>query len=135
MKIIQDLWILKEGLVIFKRVFDEKIQDQLLGGFMSALTSFAQQIDKEGLSSFTIGDRTWYLKKQDGILFIANAGEKAKPKKIIGELDQIASKFRQKYPKELVGSWNGDVSFFNSFEDEIEDSIETPLEKLKDSFW
>ncbi len=47
-KLIQDLWILSNsGIVVFSRAFDQKVDEQLFGGLMSALDTFAQLLRRE----------------------------------------------------------------------------------------
>ncbi|MHA1819537.1 MAG: hypothetical protein ACTSU2_04010 [Promethearchaeota archaeon] len=135
-KILRDIWIMREGgLVLFKRVFDKKMDAQLFGGLMSALNTFSQELDQEGLSSFQLGSKVYYIIKQNNLIFIANTNSEIKKKAALKELRNVAEKFIEMYPTEVLNSWNGDLTFFNSFEEKIAESIETPYEKLKQSFW
>ncbi|MHA1340909.1 MAG: hypothetical protein ACTSRZ_13065 [Promethearchaeota archaeon] len=134
-QVLQDIWIMRESLVIFKRVFNEKLDAQLFGGFMAALQTFAQELDKTGLSNFEIGNKRFYILKRDDFIFIANANKKIKEKDIIKELELVADKFFKKYPKELLENWNGDLTFFKNFEEDIQDSVEIAYKKMFESFW
>jgi hypothetical protein len=135
-KDIQDLWILMEqGTVVFKHVFDEKLDSQLFGGFMSALNMFASQINKDGLNNFELGDKRFYLIKRGGMMFIANSRTNVKTKNALKELEDIVNNFFKKYPEELIRAWNGDLTFFEDFKVDIKDSLEDPVEKMKASLW
>ena len=69
-KLIQDLWILEDsGIVLFHRVFDEKVDANLFGGLLSALNSFAEEISKSGLSIFVLSNKRFSLLKSKNYLF------------------------------------------------------------------
>ncbi len=134
-KVLQDLYIMKsEGTVLFKRVFEEKLSEQLFGGFLSALETFASQLDEHGLSSFEIGSKKFILKKELGNYFVANFDKKVNPKKAQAELEEIAKKFMSTYQVELM-AFRGDVEAFKGFEKQIQDSLEDVVQKFQASFW
>jgi len=135
-KVLQDIWILdgNSGVVLFHRVFDEKLDVQLFGGLMSALNSFAEILSKEGLTSFELSQKRFGILKRKNFLFIGNASKKVKEKRIIEELKVIADKFFEIY-SDILDSWQGDITMFQSFEKEIEDSLEGTIEKFKKAFW
>lgn len=135
-KVLQDIWILESnsGVVLFHRVFDEKLDVQLFGGLMSALNSFAEILSKEGLTSFELSEKRFGILKRKNYLFIGNASKKVKEKRIIEELRVIADKFFKIY-SDILDKWQGDITMFQSFEKEIEDSLEGTVEKFKKAFW
>ncbi|MFX0031639.1 MAG: hypothetical protein ACFE8E_15205 [Candidatus Hodarchaeota archaeon] len=135
-KVLQDIWILSEGgLVLYHRIYDEKIDEQLLGALMSALSSFAEEIVDEGLSNFEVQNQKFTLFKKKGLLFIAKSPTKVHEKKVIEELNKIVEKFFQLYSNEILNSWDGDNSIFSNFEKEIEDSLEETIKKFQNAFW
>ncbi|MFX0106281.1 MAG: hypothetical protein ACFE75_12445 [Candidatus Hodarchaeota archaeon] len=135
-KLIQDLWILDDsGIVLFHRVFDEKVDVNLFGGLLSAINSFAEELSKGGLSNFELANKKFSLLKQKNYLFIANASKKHNLKKVNKELQNIMNKFFTLYQENLLNNWNGDTRIFTSFEKEIEESLESILEKLEKAFW
>ncbi len=135
-KLIQDLWILEDsGIVLFHRVFDEIIDANLFGGMMSALNSFAEVLTKSGLSNFEVSNKQFSLLKDGNYLFIANASNKRKLKKLNQELELIKNKFFETYHEELLNNWNGDTNLFDSFKQQIEESFEGLIGKLEESFW
>ena len=135
MKILQDLWIMDPaGSVMFKRVFEEKINEQLFGGFMSALNTFASQIDQNGLSSFDIGNKKFILLKKSNLYFIANFDSKVNPKKASKELEDIAQRFLSAYPVDIL-AWDGDIKKFDNFATKIQDSLEDVIGNFQKAFW
>ena len=133
MKIIQDLWILTSaGVVIFKRVYDAKINAQLFGALMSALSSFSRENVSGELTSFELRSIRFTIIKNNKFLFVCNSSKKAKEKRVQEELENIANEFFKKYPIEwLNNEWDQDISVFKDFEKDIESALEDPVIK----FW
>lgn len=135
-KVLQDVWILsKGGIVLYHRVYDDKVDDQLFGSLMSALNTFAEEITNNGLSNFELQNKRFTLLKSKGLLFIANSSKKVKEKKVIEELQNIVETFFELYPDEILNNWDGDISTFSNFEEEIEDSLEEIIKKFQKAFW
>ena len=132
MKVIQDIWILTHsGTVLFSRLFDAQMKNQLFGALMSALNMFAEKLAEGGLSNFELSDKRFILKKTKNYIFVASSEKKAKEKKVATELEKIVSRFKKKYSNEWFEAWNCDVSVFEGFEGEIEDTLQEPIKK----FW
>ena len=55
----------EEGIVLFSRVFNPKVDDQLFGGLMSALNTFAESLSDGGLSNFELSDKRFALMKMN----------------------------------------------------------------------
>ena len=135
-KLLQDIWILDEsGLVLFHRVFDEKLDVDLFGGLLSALNSFAEQLAEGGLSNFELANKHFSLLKKKSYLFIANASPKQNPKKIKQELEDLMQRFFQFYPEDILNRWNGDSTIFQNFKNKIEDSLQSTVKKFEEAFW
>ena len=91
-KLLQDIWILAEsGIVVFHRVFDEKVNAQLFGGLMAALNSFAEKLSKGGLSNFELSNKRFSVIKENHFLFIASSSKDINLKKVDQELRIIAT--------------------------------------------
>ena len=125
----------KGGIVVFKRVFDEKVNEQLFGALMSALNSFAQELSSGGLTNFELSSiRFTILKGKDknqDFLFIANSAKKVKEKKVQDELKEIADKFFLKYSSVNWDNWDGEIDIFTNFEKNIDVHLEDPIKR----FW
>ncbi|TFG02014.1 MAG: hypothetical protein EU542_05880 [Promethearchaeota archaeon] len=132
MKVLQDIWILtNSGTVLFNRVFDAQMKTQLFGALMSALNSFAEKLAEGGLSNFELSDKRFVIKKTKDFIFVASSSKKAKEKKVIQELEKVINRFADSYSNEWFERWDCDISAFEGFENEIEDTLEEPLKK----FW
>lgn len=126
--------MLQDGTVLFKRVFEEKLNEQLFGGFMSALETFASQLDNHGLSSFEIGQKKFILKKHENLYFVANFDKKVNTKKAASELEHVSDEFLAVFEVELI-SFRGNVEVFKNFERNIQDSLEDVVGKFQQAFW
>ncbi|MBN1800599.1 MAG: hypothetical protein JW891_03785 [Candidatus Lokiarchaeota archaeon] len=134
-KVIQDLWILTEnGVAVFSRIQDEKLNDQLFAMLMSALNSFAEEIASGGLSNFELSNKRFSLAKKNKFIFVVSSSPKIKEKKVYEELEIVIDKFFEKFSKDLK-EWNNDVSIFNGFETYIDDSLENTIKKFQKAFW
>jgi hypothetical protein len=106
-----------------------------LGGFISALDSFATNFDDEGLSDFEMNDKRFIIAKKEDLLFITNCEKKVKKKDALEELKKIISKFFQNYPPEVWKKWDGDKSKFHGFEKKIDDSLQKVMDRLNKDLW
>ncbi len=134
-KVLQDLWILMDsGSVLYHRVYDSDITEQLFGGLMSALNTFAETLVEGGLSSFELSNKRFNLLKRNNLFFVSNSDKKIKEKKIIPELEKVAEIFIKKYPPNFFSTWDMDVSVFEKFEDQIKDQLKDPVKTFWDGF-
>lgn len=134
-KVIQDIWIQKSnGIVLFSRVFDRTVEDQLFGALMSALNMFAEEISKDSLSNFELSKKRFTLLKKNDLLFVGTTNKKSKEKNVISELQSVSDKFIRMYPEALNEEWDGDISIFSDFEKEIDSSLENPIKKFWSDF-
>lgn len=51
------------------------------------------------------------------------------------ELKNVSEKFFSLYNKEILDTWNSDVTIFSDFKKHIEDSLEKTMSELKRAFW
>ncbi|MFX1339784.1 MAG: hypothetical protein ACFFDK_14320 [Promethearchaeota archaeon] len=132
MKVIQDIWILTHsGTVLFNRLYDAQMKAQLFGALMSALNMFAEKLAEGGLSNFELSDKRFILKKTKNFIFVTSSAKKAKENKVASELEKVVTRFKTKYTDGWFEKWDNDVSVFEGFENEIEDTLEEPIKK----FW
>ena len=136
-QLIRDLWIITEsGLVLFDRIFDEKLCADLFGAFMSAITNFTSELSTQSgsLSSFRLIETQFNIYKNRGLLFIGNSAANVKKKKLVNELKIIAEKFFNRFP-DIVDDYGGNVSVFNDFINDIDDSLEKPIDRILKALW
>ena len=130
------MWIVSEGgIVVFSRVYEKNLDDQLFGALLTALNSFAEELTHDGLSNFELSDIRFTILKKSRFIFIANSDKKIKPKRVLQELKNVMDIFFTVYPKEIVDNWDSDISIFSNFDKEIEDSLDDPLKKMEKAFW
>ncbi|MFX1273855.1 MAG: hypothetical protein ACFFBP_20815 [Promethearchaeota archaeon] len=134
-KVIQDLWILTEdGIGVFSRIQDEKLNEQLFSMLLSALNSFAEEISSGGLSNFELSNKRFSIVKRNSFIFVVSSSPKTKEKKAIDELEVIINKFFKKFG-EALKTWNNNISLFEGFESDIDDSLEDTIKKFQNAFW
>ena len=120
-KSIQNIWILQDnGIILFNRVLDQNLDTNLFGNLVTAMNSFAKELEEGDLSNFEINSKRFTIKKEKELLFIASSSKKTDDKKTKKDLEKISEKFFQSYPKK-----------FANFEKEIWDLLENPMK----SFW
>lgn len=130
------MWIVSEGgLVVFSRVYEKTLDEQLFGALLTALNSFAEEIAHDGLSNFELSDIRFTILKKAHFIFIANSDKKIKPKRVLQELKDVMEKFFTVYSKETIDNWDNDISTFSNFDEEIEDSLDDPIKKMEKAFW
>ena len=135
-KVIQDIWILSDaGAVLFNRVLDKKVDEQLIGALISALNLLAEELEKGGLSNFELKDKKYIILKKNDISFIVNSPKKTKEKKVKEEMRSIVDIFFSLYPKETFDNWDNDISIFSDFENHIKDSLQDTIDKFEKAFW
>ena len=123
-KILKDFWVLTDnGIVLFSKVYDQKVNPQLFGALMSALNKFAEALSEGGISSFEKSDLRFVIIKRRKFLFIGSSSVKMKEKKVIEELMIISDTFFRIYAKNLI-NWDNDVSVFSDFDVFIDKSFE-----------
>jgi len=123
-KIIKDIWVLTDnGIVLFSKMYDQKVNPQLFGALMSALNKFAEALSDGGISSFEKTDLRYVILKRRKFLFIGSSLKKMKEKKVIEELLQISDIFFRIYAKDLL-NWENNVNIFSGFGDYIDKSLE-----------
>ncbi|MFX0037445.1 MAG: hypothetical protein ACFE9I_17620 [Candidatus Hermodarchaeota archaeon] len=124
-KILRDLWILTEdGLTIFSRVIDPTIGPQVFGGLMSALNTFAESLTEGGMSNFQLSSIRFTIEKKNHFLFVANASNEVKPKKVMNELKKVSKIFFKAYPEEIIKNWSKNIKKFSNFKEFIMDSLD-----------
>lgn len=131
-KIIKDIWILTQtGTVVFKRVFNSNVKAQLFGGLMSALNSFANELESGGLTNFGSSSMKFTLLKNHDFLFVCTAEKKVKEKRLHEVIIKVAEKFFNLYPAEWCkNEWDGDISIFDNFVNEIKFALQQPAKKV-----
>ena len=120
-RILIDLWILTDnGIVLYSKVSDQKVNPQLFGPLMSALNKFAEKLTDGGITNFEMSDLRFVVTKRKSFLFIASSSNKTKEKKVIDDLVQISNQFFKLYSLEFL-NWDNDIEKFSDFGDYIDE--------------
>ena len=115
-KHLQDLWILKEGgIVIFSKKDNNEINEQFIGGFISALSSFSKAILNEMLSYFATDNLKVKILSEQGFMFVGRFPKKIKDKQIVKELNFIVEKFFEFYHKKKLYNIEIHINEFSEF--------------------
>jgi len=123
-RILIDFWVLTDnGIVLYSKVSDQKVNPQLFGALMSALNKFAEKLTDGGISNFEMSDLRFVIIKRRRFLFIGNSSFKTKEKKVIDDLMLISDKFFQLYTEDLI-NWDNNVETFSDFGEYIEQFLE-----------
>ncbi len=118
-RILIDFWVLTDnGIVLYSKVSDQKVNPQLFGALMSALNKFAEKLTDGGISNFEMSDLRFVVIKRRRFLFIGSSSNKTKEKKAIDDLMQISDQFFKVYAETLI-DWDNNVETFSDFGDHI----------------
>jgi hypothetical protein len=132
----EDLWIMeRSGLTIFEKVSNVAIDGQLFGGFMSAINTFASQIDEKGLSNIHTGKKLIVFHKTDRLVYIAGFDEKIKPKDAQKVIIQIADKFNKMFPPSFFDHWKGNLAPFEQFGEQLTAESGNAIGKMAQALW
>jgi esterase/lipase superfamily enzyme len=124
-KLIRDFLILNHaGITIYEYLSDKTIQGELVGMLMSALDTFANQIDEGGLQNFELSDTRFSLLKKHSLIFVASSSQKVKEKNLLEELNHLTELFFEKYGIEIMKEWDGDTTCFREFDKIVERSVD-----------
>jgi hypothetical protein len=120
LKVIDDLWILTEdGTVLFSKVLNERIKEQMFGALMSAINIFSQKLTAEGLKHIKLNNMQFVLIRSKKLLFIANSSTTGKSQKVNHELIKVIGKFFKRYSS-VLEQWDGDITVFSDFIEDLD---------------
>ena len=135
-KIIQDIWIVNnQGAVMFQRLFDRNIDSNLLGGFISALNTFAMQFDDNGLTDFEMNNKQFIIAKKQDLIFITDCAKKVNQMEAQKELLKIMHKFMEEYPPEVYQKCEENPRECDKFLLKIDDSLQKIMDRLNQALW
>ncbi|MBS7287726.1 MAG: hypothetical protein KIH01_02995 [Candidatus Freyarchaeota archaeon] len=133
---IMDVYIMdKNGVCLCRRTYGEITGSEsssdglLLTGFMSAIMSFTEQIGEAKLEVIRTDKYLLLCNPSDSVAVIIIAtGERERTVKEIA--NEILKRFKAAYAQEL-DHWDGNIEHFQSFSREIDDIINSKLERQK----
>lgn len=114
---LKDLWIFTQtGIEIYSHNPNIELNPTLFGGFVSALQSLSQEIAKDALKSFVIGNSryTFYLEPKENLYILGRSFVSTLESTITKILIRINEAFYDKFRKKIE-KFTGDVTGFNTF--------------------
>ena len=121
--IIKGFWLFsKDGLPIAEFTGDEQTFDKtLMGGIVSAIKIFSQQLTSKGLQSLLLEtDKLTFGKSHEGhAILVFRTSSKIKDKKIQKLCQDIVEIFEELYDVNDIISWDGDVRYFDKFKEKL----------------
>ncbi|MFX0077233.1 MAG: hypothetical protein ACFE96_17450 [Candidatus Hermodarchaeota archaeon] len=132
---LRDLWILTDnGINIFTKEGSRKIDEVVLAAFNSAVRNFFQIMFDETLQRFTSDKFEYKILGKRNLLFVATFSLTTKEKTALYELNYVAERFCELYPKQMIDNWNHDMHKFDAFQNEVKTKNELIGEKI-DQLW
>ena len=120
--IIKEFWLFsKDGLPIAEFSGEKTLDKTLMGGIVSAIKIFSQQLTSKGLQSLMLeDDKLSFGKSHDGhAILVFRTDSKIKDKKIQKLSRHIVEIFEELYDANAILSWDGDVTFFDEFKEKL----------------
>ncbi len=112
------LWIIStSGICLYHHSLETLGIDQnLIGGFISAILSFAQTVFTDQVSSFEMSLGRIYYQYSENIVYCLLSQKKAKPEKIQEFLQQVDINFSKRYMNEIKNVAAFDIAKFKDFD-------------------
>lgn len=107
--------------LLFRNYGDAEVDKDLLAGFLSAFSSFMQEISQSEIKSTETGDNKFFYISVKEIIFVVCADKEDEDKEITNKLNNIAEKFLEKF-EDIVkdNKWAGNRSIFKEFNEELD---------------
>lgn len=120
---IDEFWIINEGGLCLYTISVENESNLDLGlfsGFVTAIDRFGENLSNNKIQKLKLGKNLIVFKKnsKNNLLFVGST-IKSSEKKLRKILDEIERKFLAKYSNGLISNWDGDLSIFEDFSEEI----------------
>jgi hypothetical protein len=119
--IVEEFWIINwDGIPLFKYSQTRSLRIELIGGFLSAIQSFAKTVidDEKGqfLNTLSIGSHSYNFLTNEiyRLYFILKTSKKVKEKTVNLFLQRFQDMFIEEFRRELV-AFDGDISIFEGF--------------------
>ncbi|MFX1444345.1 MAG: hypothetical protein ACFFHV_13100 [Promethearchaeota archaeon] len=129
---VEEFWIIDtSGICLFHRAIHEKsnimdqkveiqIDEQLFSGLLSGIMSFAEEVSKEQIKKIELDEGKFLFFARRNLIFIVRSHLNTSDKNVKKKIQIIEDLFIKKYSKEL-DTFNGDVSSFRFFENDLEE--------------
>jgi hypothetical protein len=123
---VKELWIFSNtGITLFNQRFDQQedpMKAQLIGGLLSAIHSFSQQLDIGTFKCINFGDLRicFVFSKECSLIFVGLMNQSVKEKKSVEIMTLIKNAFVDMFKDQIKGNDACfDVSIFETAKDRI----------------
>ena len=115
MKVIDGIYIIREGACLYSRELDDPDEEtHLVAGFLTALNHFANRMGEgRNIEQIVVGDSTLSFKIAKKLIFVFKH-ENAPPSILNDISDRVINEFLELYGEDLE-DWNGNVGIFKKF--------------------
>ena len=120
--IIKEFWLFsKGGLPIVEFSGEQTLDKSIIGGIVSAIKIFSQQLSSKGLQSLLLEkDKFTFISSHEGnAILVCRTSSKIKNKKIQKLCKEIVGIFEELYGADAIISWDGDVKYFDKFKENL----------------
>ena len=122
---IEEFWIVdKSGICFFHRSIDNNNEigddyEQLLGGVFTGLITFSNQLTTTNLQKIETKDNKILFFIEGRLIFVIKAELNSSDKKIREKIKILEDHFIKRF-KDEINNFNGEISSFKKFEDELD---------------
>jgi small GTP-binding protein len=113
--------------LVFREYADTEVDHDLLAGFLSAFTGFMKEISQSDIKSTATGNNQYFYTIKANLIVVIACGLDDTPEEINPKVEQVATKFFDKYGDIISHNWNGERSMFAEFGKEIDEIVLGPI--------
>jgi len=111
---------IKSGMPLFSKIDNEEIDDALVSGFISAITSFSKEMALGSLSSLITNEKTLYIVARQKILVALITSKEQDFERVYSLGIKIAEAFEHKFPEDITSP---ETEKYESFEKDLEEIL------------
>ncbi|NHI92884.1 MAG: hypothetical protein EAX96_10315 [Candidatus Lokiarchaeota archaeon] len=138
MTVLEEFWIVSNGISVYHQAATEIIDETLFGGFISAILIFINELGNDEIKKLEMeGSKIYIMPCEKREWFFIGRSKKGKDKKIFRYLEEIREIFFEEYG-ELIKSWDNNTEAFKELDKYIninnEDSPAVKAQKQRSGF-
>ena len=132
---MQNIWVLSEdGTVLCRKGYDIKLEESLFRKFITALYQIVQEFTDGHLTNFRFNTIRFTVFKKCRFLFVGSTLSK-RERKSIRRLEQFVTLFFNRFTFEIIHQWDGNLSLFSAFNEEINRPKAETISEYIESLW
>ena len=121
--VIEEIWIFtRDGIPIAEFGSKKNFKQEMVGGFLSAIKTYCQEVSGSELKSFSMGDFKFMCVSalKNSIIICCKSAMSVKEKNIQKMIKVITKMFNEMFSVEELENWNGDISLFDDFSKKLD---------------